>query len=151
MTLEERINQEIKLAMKAKDQIRLETLRAIKSAILIAKTAKDSSGTLTKENELKLLQKQAKQRKDSATIYKEQNRHELAEKELAEAKVIEQFLPQMLTTEELTIEIKKIIKTLDAKGPQDMGKVMGNATKTLAGKAEGKEIANMVKTLLAQL
>lgn len=151
MSLEERINQEIKAAMIAKDKLRLEALRAIKSAILLAKTEKGSTDTLTTEAELKMLQKQAKQRKDSAEIYQQQNRPELAEKELAEAAVIEEFLPQMLSEAELIAEVKLIIESVGAKGPQDMGKVMGTATKTLAGKAEGKSIANTVKELLAQI
>jgi uncharacterized protein YqeY len=151
MSLEERINQEIKAAMIAKDKVRLEALRSIKSAILLAKTEKGGTDTVTTEAELKILQKQAKQRKDSAEIYQQQNRPELAEKELAEASVIEEFLPKMLSEEELIAEVKLIIKSVGAKGPQDMGKVMGSATKTLAGKAEGKSIANTVKELLAQI
>jgi hypothetical protein len=150
MTLEERISQEIKAAMVAKDKVRLEALRAVKSAIMLAKTEKGGADTLTQEAELKLLQKQAKQRNDSAEIYKQQNRPELAEKELAEAAVIEEFLPSMLSDEELTAEVKAIIQSVGASGPQDMGKVMGVATKALAGKAEGKSIASKVKELLAK-
>lgn len=149
MTLEEKINQEIKASMLAKDKVRLEALRAIKSAILLAKTEKGGADTISSEAELKLLQKQAKQRKDSAEIYKQQNRPELAEKELAEAAVIDEFLPKMLSGEELAAEIEKIIETIGANGPQDMGKVMGVATKALAGKADGKDIAAKVKAILA--
>ncbi|MDX9769160.1 MAG: GatB/YqeY domain-containing protein [Tenuifilaceae bacterium] len=150
MTLEERISQEIKAAMVAKDKVRLEALRSIKSAIMLAKTEKGGTDMLTQEAELKLLQKQAKQRNDSAEIYQQQNRPELAEKELAEAAVIEEFLPSMLSDEELTTEVKAIIQSVGANGPQDMGKVMGVATKALAGKAEGKSIASKVKELLAK-
>lgn len=149
MSLEDRINQEIKTAMLAKDKVRLEALRAVKSAILLAKTEKGASATLPPEAELKLLQKQVKQRKDSAEIYQQQNRPELAANELAEASVIEVFLPKMLSDEELTAELAKIIESVGAKGPSDMGKVMGLASKTLAGKAEGKAIADKVKILLA--
>jgi hypothetical protein len=148
MTLEERINQEIKTAMIAKDKVKLEALRAVKSAILIAKTEK-GGGDVTSEMELKMLQKQVKQRKDSAEIYSQQNRPELAEKELAEAAVIETFLPKMLSDEELTQEISNIIENVGAKGPADMGKVMGAASKLLAGKAEGKAIADKVKAILS--
>lgn len=149
MTLEEQINQEIKTAMMAKDKVRLEALRAVKSAILIAKTEKGGGEVLTTEAELKILQKQVKQRKDSAEIYQQQNRPELAEKELAEASVIEVFLPKMLSDEELTAEISKIIQSVGAKSPSDMGKVMGVASKSLAGKADGKAIAEKVKAMLA--
>ncbi|MDD2279125.1 MAG: GatB/YqeY domain-containing protein [Bacteroidales bacterium] len=149
MSLEDRINQEIKTAMLAKDKVRLEALRAVKSAILLAKTEKGASETLTPEAELKLLQKQVKQRKESAEIYQQQNRPELAKNELAEASVIEVFLPQMLSDEELTKEINRIVESVGAKSPSDMGKVMGVASKTLAGKADGKAIADKVKTMLA--
>lgn len=148
MTLEERINQDMKTAMKAKDKVTLGALRAVKSAILIAKTEK-GSGELTPEVELKLLQKQVKQRKDSAEIYNQQNRSDLADNELAEAAAIEKYLPKMLSDEELTEEVTNIIESVGAKGPSDMGKVMGAATKTLAGKAEGKAIADKVKSILA--
>ncbi len=150
MTLEEQINQDIKTAMMAKDKVRLEALRAVKSAILLAKTEKGGSDTLTSDTEMKLLQKQVKQRKESAEIYKQQNRPELAEKELAEAAAIEHYLPKMLSDQELTVEIKKIIEQVGAKAPSDMGKVMGVASKQLAGKADGKAISEKVKALLAQ-
>jgi hypothetical protein len=149
MTLEEKINQDIKAAMLAKDKVRLEALRAVKSAILLAKTEKGGGDALTPEAELKLLQKQVKQRKESAEIYTQQNRPELAEKELAEASAIEEYLPKMLSDEELTAELKKIIDQVGAKAPSDMGKVMGIASKALAGKADGKAISEKVKQLLA--
>jgi uncharacterized protein len=149
MTLEEKINQDIKAAMLAKDKIRLEALRAVKSAILLAKTEKGGGDALTPETELKLLQKQVKQRKESAEIYAQQNRPELAEKELAEASAIEAYLPKMLSDEELSVELKKIIDQVGAKAPSDMGKVMGIASKTLAGKADGKAISEKAKMLLA--
>lgn len=150
MTLEEQINQDIKTAMMAKDKVRLEALRAVKSAILLAKTEKGGNDTLTSDIEMKLLQKQVKQRKESAEIYTQQNRPELAEKELAEAAAIEHYLPKMLSDQELTVEIKKIIEQVGAKAPSDMGKVMGVASKQLAGKADGKAISEKVKALLAQ-
>lgn len=148
MTLEEKINQDIKAAMLAKDKVRLEALRAVKSAILLAKTEKGGGDALTPETELKLLQKQVKQRKESAEIYTQQNRPELAEKELAEATAIEAYLPKMLSDEELMTELKKIIEQVGAKSPSDMGKVMGVASKSLAGKADGKAISEKVKLLL---
>ncbi|MDX9847541.1 MAG: GatB/YqeY domain-containing protein [Tenuifilaceae bacterium] len=151
MSLEEKINQEIKVAMMAKEKVKLEALRAIKSAILLAKTEKGGGETLTPEVELKLLQKQVKQRKDAAEIYQQQNRPELASKELEEANHIEAFLPKMMSEEELTNEVKRIIDTLGAKGPADMGKVMGMASRALAGKADGKAIADKVKAILSSL
>ncbi len=148
MTLEERINQDIKAAMMAKDKIRLEALRAVKSAILLAKTDGEHKDSLTADVEMKILQKQVKQRKDAAEQYIQAGRKELADKELAEAAVIEEYLPKMLTAEELKSEVQKIIAEVGAKAPSDMGKVMGVASKALAGKAEGKAIADMVKQLL---
>lgn len=149
MSLEEKINNDIKVAMFAKDKVRLEALRAIKSVILLAKTEKGHTDTLAPDTEMKILQKQVKQRKESAEIYQQQNRAELAEKELAEAAVIEEYLPKMLSDEELTVELKKIIEQVGAKAPSDMGKVMGVASKALAGKADGKLISEKVKSLLA--
>ena len=151
MSLEERINQDIKSAMLAKDKVKLEALRAVRSAILLAKTEKGAADVLSPEAELKLLQKQVKQRKESAEIYSQQNRPELAEKELQEVEVIEAYLPKMLSEEEIQKEISAIVKSVGAKGPSDMGRVMGMATKALAGKAEGKAIAAMVKSILASL
>jgi len=149
MTLEERINQDIKAAMLAKEKLRLEALRAVKSAILLAKTEGEHKDSLTSDVEMKILQKQVKQRKDAAEQYIQASRNDLAEKELAEAAVIEEYLPKMLTSEELKAELQKIISEVDAKAPSDMGKVMGIASKSFAGKAEGKAIADMVKQLLA--
>lgn len=149
MSLEERINQDIKAAMMAKDKVRLEALRAVKSAILLAKTDGEHKDTLTPDVEMKLLQKQVKQRKDAAEQYVQAGRQELADKELAEAAVIEEYLPKMLSAEELKAELQQIIAQVGAKAPSDMGKVMGVASKALAGKAEGKAIADMVKQLLA--
>lgn len=149
MSLFETINQEIKSAMLAKDKLKLETLRGIKKEFLEAKTAKGASDELSDETATVILQKMVKQRKDSATIFAEQNRPELAEKELAEANVIQQFLPEQLSPETLEAEIKQIIAETGASSMKDMGKVMGIATKKLAGKAEGKAISENVKKLLA--
>jgi len=151
MSLEEKINQAIKAAMLAKEKVKLDALRAVKSAILMAKTEKGGSSTLTPEIEMKLVQKQVKQRKDAAEIYQQQNRTELAEKELIEASYIEEYLPKMLSDEELTVEVQRIVDSVGAKGPADMGKVMGNASKALAGKAEGKAISDKVKAILSSL
>ena len=150
MALKQRIETEIKSAMIAKDKVRLTALRAVKSLILLEETKEGFSGALTEEEELKLLTKAAKQRKDSAEIYEKQNRADLLEVELAELAVIQEFLPKALSEEELTQAIQEIIVRVGATGPQDMGKVMGMASKELAGKADGKAIADLVKTLLAK-
>jgi len=150
MDLFEQINEDIKKAMLAKEKIRLEALRGIKKEFLEAKTAKGSDGTLSDETAVKILQKMVKQRKDSAQIFKEQNRPELAENELAEVAVIETYLPKQLTDEELTAAIKQIIADTGAKDGKDMGKVMGVASKQLAGKVEGRLISEKVKALLNQ-
>lgn len=150
MALKQRIETEIKSAMIAKDKVRLTALRAVKSLILLEETKEGFSGALTEEEELKLLTKAAKQRKDSAEIYEKQNRPDLLEVELAELAVIQEFLPKALSEEELTQAIQEIIVRVGATGPQDMGKVMGMASKELAGKADGKAIADRVKTLLAK-
>ena len=150
MALKQRIETEIKSAMIAKDKVRLTALRAVKSLILLEETKEGFSGALTEEEELKLLTKAAKQRKDSAEIYEKQNRADLLEVELAEFAVIQEFLPKALSEEELTQAIQEIIVRVGATGPQDMGKVMGMASKELAGKADGKAIADRVKTLLAK-
>jgi len=150
MALKQRIETEIKSAMIAKNKVRLTALRAIKSLILLEETKEGFSGTLPEEEELKLLTKAAKQRKDSAEIYEKQNRADLLEVELAELAVIQEFLPKALSEEELTQAIQEIIGRIGASGPQDMGKVMGIASKELAGKADGKAIADRVKTLLAK-
>lgn len=148
MSLEATINNDIKAAMLAKDKVRLESLRSIKAAILLAKTAEGSTGEISADEEIKMLQKMVKQRKDSAEIYTQQNRSELAEKELAEAAVIETYLPKQLTEEELMPIIKDIAASVGASSPKDMGKVMGVASKQLAGKADGKLIAELVKKIL---
>lgn len=148
MDLFDRISEDIKKAMLARDKVRLEALRGIKKEFLEAKTAKGAGGELTDETATKILVKMAKQRKESAAIYTENNRPELAENELAEAKVIEEYLPKQLSEEELTAELKKIIAEVGAEGPKDMGKVMGAASKALAGRAEGKVISAKVKELL---
>jgi uncharacterized protein YqeY len=149
MSLESRIMDEMKTAMKAKDEAGLRTLRAIKAAILIEKTS--GAGTeLTEADELKMLQKMAKQRRDSLDIYKTQNRPDLAQKEEEELAIISRFLPRQMSGEELRAAVQEVITQTGASSPADMGKVMGAANKTLAGKAEGKAIADMVKELLAQ-
>ena len=149
MSLKQRIEGEIKSAMLARDKVRLTALRAIKSIILLEETKEGFSGELSAEDELKVLTKSAKQRKDSAEIYEKQNRADLLEVELAELAIIQEFLPKALTTEELVQAIKAIIASSGATGPKDMGKVMGLASKELAGKADGKEISEQVKLLLA--
>jgi uncharacterized protein len=148
MALKQRIESEIKSAMIAKDKVRLTALRSIKSLILLEETKEGFSGTMSEEDELKLLTKSAKQRKDSAEIYEKQNRADLLEVELAELAVIQEFLPKALSTEELVQAIQSIIATSGATGPKDMGKVMGLASKELAGKADGKAISEQVKLLL---
>ena len=148
MDLFDKISEDIKKAMLARDKVRLEALRGIKKEFLEAKTAKGAGGVLTEETAVKILVKMAKQRKESAAIYAENNRAELAENELAEARVIEEYLPKQLSPEELEAELKKIIADVGAEGPKDMGKVMGVASKALAGRAEGKAISAKVKELL---
>ena len=134
MSMELQIQQDIKAAMLAKEKVRLESLRAIKAAILLAKTA-DGSESIADEAVVKIIQKLVKQRKETAEIYKQQNREELAAQELAEAAAMEVYLPKQLSEAEIEEELKKIIAQVGATGPQDMGKVMGTATKALAGKA----------------
>ncbi len=148
MPLENKINEEIKAAMLAKKEADLRALRAIKSAILLAKTADGQQGDLTPEDETKLLQKLAKQRKDSIEIFTKQNREDLAKKEIEELDVIQRFLPAPLSEEELKEELKKIIANLGISSAAEMGKVMGVASKQLAGKADGKTISAVVKSLL---
>lgn len=150
MDLFETINNDIKKAMLARDKVTLEALRGIKKEFLEAKTAPGANGELSDDNALKILTKMAKQRRESAKIYSEQNRPELASAELAEVAVIEQYLPKQLTEEELTAELGKIIAAVGATSPADMGKVMGAATKALAGRAEGRAISAKVKELLAK-
>lgn len=150
MSLEKQIQEELKVAMKAKDKDKLEALRAIKSAILLLKTEKGGNDDITDDQELRILQKLTKQRKDSAELYNQQGRSDLAEKELIEATVIEGFLPKQLTPEELEDALNTIIEKVGASSPQEMGKVMGIATKELAGKADGKSISLKVKELLSK-
>ncbi len=149
MSLQSQVMTELKAAMKAKDSVALESLRAIKSAILLAQTETGGGGELSEEAEIKLLQKLVKQRKDSAALYTDQGRADLAEPELAQAAVIEKFLPEQLSEEEITAVVKATIEKVGASGMQDMGKVMGMASKELAGKADGKTISGIVKTLLS--
>ncbi len=139
----------MKTAMKSKDTQSLEALRSVKSALLLAQTETGSKADLTEEEEIKLLQKQVKQRKDSAAIYKEQGREDLAEPELAQAKVIEQFLPQQLSEDEVGKIVDEIIAETGASSMADMGKVMGLATAKVAGKADGKTISTVVKKRLS--
>ncbi len=149
MSLQDKVMDAMKTAMKAKDTQSLEALRAIKSALLLAQTETGSKNELTEEEEIKLLQKQVKQRKDSAAIYNEQNRQDLAEPELAQAQVIEQFLPKQLSEEEVSKIIDQIIADSGASSMADMGKVMGMASAKLAGKADGKTISTVVKARLS--
>lgn len=150
MSLTEKISSDLKEAMKSKDKIALEAIRAAKTAFTIARTNKGATATLTDDEELKIIQKLVKQRNDSAAIYKEQGRGELAEKELGEAQVLEKYLPEKMSEEELTKKLSEIIQQLGASSPSDMGKVMGVATKNLAGQADGKEIAAKVRELLSK-
>jgi len=150
MTLFDQISEDIKKAMLAKDKVALDALRGIKKEFLEAKTAKGSDGELHDDKALQILQKMVKQRKESAQMFTDANRPELAADELAQCKIIEQYLPAMLSEEELTAALREIIAQVGASGPQDMGKVMGVATKQLAGKAEGKAINLKVRELLAQ-
>tara|TARA_B110000967_G_scaffold202065_1_gene240267 strand:- start:425 stop:856 length:432 start_codon:yes stop_codon:yes gene_type:complete len=138
----------MKEAMKAKDKVALETLRAIKAELMLAETATGSVGEMSTADEIKLLMKMMKQRKDAAAIYTEQGRSDLAEDELVQTKILDIFLPQQLSLEALEKEVAQIIDKVGATGPADMGKVMGITSKELAGKAEGRAIATMVKTLL---
>jgi uncharacterized protein YqeY len=149
MSLKSKVEEAIKNAMKAKEQDTLRALRAIKSLILLAETAEGKSGELTQEEEIKLLTKAAKQRRESAEIYKQQNREDLLKKELDELAVIEQFLPKAISDEELKAKLQEIISRVGATSAKDMGKVMGVANKELAGQADGRKISEMVKSLLA--
>ena len=149
MNLFDQVSSDIKAAMLAKDKVRLETLRGIKKEFLEAKTAKGGNGELADDAATKILVKMVKQRKETAAIYTEQNRPELAQNELAEAAVIEESLPKQMSEEELTEALKAIIAQVGASSAKDMGKVMGVASKQLAGKAEGRTISAKVKELLA--
>jgi len=148
MSLEQKIMGELKTAMLAKDEKALRSLRAIKAAILLAKTSEGAGGELKEDDEIKLLQKLVKQRKDSLEIFQQQNRTDLAQKEKEEIEIIEKFLPKQLSVDELRSEVAAIISEVGASSPADMGKVMGAATKKLAGKADGKTISALVKEML---
>lgn len=150
MNLEQKVMAEMKEAMKAKDEAALRSLRAIKAKIIEAKAEPGANGEISEDAELKMLQKMLKQRKDSLEIYKQQNRSDLAVKEEEEIAVIEKFLPAQMSEEELKAEVAKIITAVGASSPADMGKVMGTATKQLAGKADGKAISAIVKELLSK-
>lgn len=142
------LTDEIKAAMRAKDSLKLEALRAIKSAVILEQTSVGGGDTLTEEQEIKLVQKLVKQRKDSAQIFRDQNRPDLAEPEEAQAQIISQFLPEQLSEEEIKSIIQSIIEKTGASGMKDMGKVMGMASKEMAGKADGKTISIIVKAEL---
>ena len=150
MDLFEKVSEDIKNAMKAKDKVALETLRNIKKCFLEAKTAPGANDSLTDADALKIMQKLVKQGKDSAAVYTEQGRQDLAEAELAQVAVIERYLPKPMSAEELETALKAIITQVGAAGPKDTGKVMGVASKSLAGKAEGRAISDAVKRLLNQ-
>ena len=148
MSLLKKIDNDIKFAMKSKDALSLESLRAVKSSILLFKTKSGSSSDLSDQDEIKILQKLVKQRKDSAEIYKNQNRLELCDTELNQARIIESYLPKQLSPSEVSIIIDKIIIKLNASSMKDMGKVMGIASKELSGKSDGKTISEIVKKKL---
>lgn len=150
MSLFEQISADIQQAMLAKDRVSLDALRGIKKEFLEAKTAKGSDGELHDDKALQILQKMVKQRKESAQMYRDANRAELADEEMAQCAIIEKYLPAMMSEEELRSALQTIITQVGANGPQDMGKVMGVATKQLAGRADGKAISTMVRELLAK-
>ena len=150
MSLEQKIMGDLKTAMLAKDEKALRSLRAIKAAILLAKTSEGAGGELKEDDEIKLLQKLVKQRKDSLEIFQQQNRTDLAQKEKEEIEIIEKFLPKQLSVDEIKAELSVIISEVGAISPADIGKVMGAATKKLAGKADGKTISALVKELLSK-
>ena len=149
MSYTERINNDLKKAMKEKQKDQLEALRAIKTAFTLARSEKSAGTELTKDEELRILQKLVKQRRESAQIYKEKGRDELHQKEIIEAEIIEAYLPAKMSDEELTARLKEIIADQGAQSMKDMGKVMGTATKELSGKAEGKKISEIVRELLS--
>src|SRR5690606_20473725 len=148
MSLQQQVMEELKTAMKAKDKVALESLRAIKSAILLAQTEDGSLGDLSEADGVKLVQKLVKQRKDSAAIYMEQGREDLASPELAQAEIIERFLPKQLSEEEVEKVVERVIETTGSSGMKDMGKVMGIVSQELAGQADGKTISAIVKKKL---
>lgn len=149
MSLQNQINEEIKTAMKAKDTLSLEALRAVKSALLLAQSESSVKTELSKDQEIKLLQRLVKQRKESAEIYTKQNREDLAQPEIEQAKIIEKFLPEQLSEEQITEIVSQIIAETEASGMAAMGQVMGEAGKRMAGQADGKTISTVVKNLLA--
>lgn len=149
MAILSHLTDEIKAAMRAKDTLKLEALRAIKSAMMIVQTSAGGSNELTEEEEIKLVQKLVKQRKDSAQIFREQNRADLAEPEEAQAEIIAAFLPEQLTEEEIGAIVAQVIEELNATSMQDMGKVMGKASQVMAGKADGKTISTIVRNQLS--
>lgn len=148
MSLSEKIASDLITAMKAKDKVALEAIRAAKTAFILAHSEKGATSVLTEDEELKIIQKLVKQRRESAEIYKTQNRPDLYEKEVIEADVLEKYLPAKISDEELTVIIKAVIERTGASSPSDIGKVMSAAVKELAGKADGKEISAKVKQLL---
>jgi len=150
MSLEQKVMADLKTAMLAKDEKALRSLRAIKAAIILAKTSEGAGGEIKEEEEIRLLQKLIKQRKDSLEIYQGQQRKDLAQKEEEEIAIIEKFLPKQITGDELKAILQKIIAETGASSPADMGKVMGAASKQLAGKADGKSISTAVKELLSR-
>lgn len=150
MSLEQKVMADLKTAMLAKDEAALRSLRAIKASIILAKTAEGAGGNIKEDDEIKLLQKLIKQRKDSLEIYRAQQRTDLSAKEEEEIAIIEKFLPKQISTDELRASLLKIIADTGASSPADMGKVMGVASKQLSGKADGKTISTMVKELLSK-
>ena len=149
MSLQQDVMTAMKTAMKAKDSVALESLRAIKSVLLMAQTESGAKTELSEEEEIKIIQKLVKQRKDSAAIYAEQGREDLAAPELAQAEVISQFLPEQMSEDEISTVVESVIATTGAEGMKDMGKVMGMVSSQLAGKADGKTISTIVKNKLA--
>jgi len=149
MSLFDKINADIKSAMLAREKEKLEALRAVKSAVLLAKTEKSASAELTEEDEIKLLKRLVKQRKESATTYRDADRTDLAEKESFQANIIEAYLPEQMSEEEVEIMVKDIIVEINAEGMKDMGKVMGAAVKKLAGKADNKMLSEIIKKNLS--
>jgi uncharacterized protein YqeY len=149
MSLENIINQDIKAAMLSKKEADLRSLRAVKSALLLAKTEKGASETISEDAEIKVLQRLVKQRRESADIYKDQNREDLYQIEIEEIEVIERYLPKQLSAEELTVYLKELISKLNVTSVKEMGNVMGLASKELAGKADGKTISETIKSILS--
>ena len=149
MSLQQKVMEKIKEAMRSKDTVALESLRAIKSEILLLQTKSSDSGDLSEGDEMKIIQKLVKQRKDSAAVYTEQGREDLAAPELAQVEVISQFLPEQMSADDVAKVVNDIVATVGASSMKDMGRVMGMASKQLAGKADGKTIADLVKAALS--